>query len=47
MNFPRGSMVKNLLANAGDIGDMGMMPGSGGPGGGGNGNPLQCSYLEN
>ena len=48
MNFPYGSMVKNLLANAGDTGDMGMMPGSGGPGGGGgNGNPPQCSYLEN
>ena len=28
-NFPGGSMVKNLPANAGDAGDMGLIPGSG------------------
>ena len=37
-------MVKNLPANAGD---MGSVPGSGRSPGGGNGNPLQYSYLEN
>ena len=42
--FPGGSAVKNLLANAGD---MGLIPGSGRPPGEGNGNPLQYSCLEN
>ena len=38
-------MVKNLLANAGDIRDRGSIPGSGrSPG---DGNPLQYSCLEN
>ena len=37
-------MVKNLPANAGDVG---LSPGSGRPPGGGNGNPLQYSCLEN
>ena len=41
------SVVKNLLANAGDIRDMGSIPGSGRSPGGGHGNPLQCSCLEN
>ena len=41
---PDGSVVKNLPANAGD---MGSIPGSGRPPGGGNGNPLQYSCLEN
>ena len=36
-------MIKNLLANAGD---MGLIPGSGRSPGGGNGNPLQYSSLE-
>ena len=36
--------VKNLLANAGELGSV---PGSGRPPGEGNGNPLQYSYLEN
>ena len=43
MSFPHGSMVKYLLANTGDTGDMGMMPVSGG----GNDNLLQYSCLEN
>ena len=42
--FPGGSVVKNPLANAGD---MGLIPGSGTCPGGGNGNPLQYSCLGN
>ena len=39
-------MVKNQLANAGDVGDKGSIPGLGRyPVG--NGNPLQYSCLEN
>ena len=40
-------MVKNLLANAGDIRNAGLIPGSGRFPGEGNGNPLQYSCLEN
>ena len=41
-------VVKNPLANAGDIRDEGSVPGSGrSPGGGGRSDPLQYSYLEN
>ena len=40
-------MVKNLPANAGDIGDMGSVPRLGRSPGEGNGNPLHYSYLEN
>ena len=40
-------MVKNLLANAGDIRDVGSIPGSGRSPGGGRGNPLQYFCLEN
>ena len=40
-------MVKNLLANAGDIKDMGSNPGSGRSPGEGNGKPLQYSCLKN
>ena len=40
-------MVKNLPANAGDIGDMVLTPGSGMSPGGGNGNPLLYSSLRN
>ena len=40
-------MVKNLLANAGNVGDMGSILGSGRSPGGGNGNRLQYSSLEN
>ena len=46
-DFPGGSVVKNLPANAGDVRDKGSIPGSGRSPGGGNGNPLQCSCLEN
>ena len=42
--FPRGSVAKNLLANAGDAGSI---PESGISPGEGNGNPLQYSCLEN
>ena len=44
MGFPGGSLVKNLPANAGD---MGSIPGLGRSPGEGNGNPLQYSCLEN
>ena len=40
-------MVKNLLANAGNIRDRGSIPGSGRSLGEGNGNPLQYFCLEN
>ena len=39
-------MLKNLVANAGDIRDMGSIPGSGRSSGAGNGNSLQYSCLE-
>ena len=42
--LPGGSVVKNLSANAGD---MGTIPGLGKSPGGGNGNPLQYSLLGN
>ena len=42
--FPGGSVVKNLLARAGDVGSI---PGSGRSPGERNGNPLQNSCLEN
>ena len=40
-------VVKNLPANAGDVGDKGLIPGSVRSLGGGNGNPLQYSCLRN
>ena len=40
-------VVKNLLADAGDLRDMGSVPGLGRSLGGGHGNPLQYSCLEN
>ena len=40
-------VVKNLLANAGDKGDVGLIPGSGRSPEERNGNPLQYSYLGN
>ena len=43
MDFPFGSVVKNLPANAGD---MGLIPGSAKSPRGGAGNPLQYFYLE-
>ena len=39
-------MIKNLLANAGDIRDRGLIPRSGRSPGEGHGNPLQYSCLE-
>ena len=47
LDFPGGSVVKNLPASAGDTGDTGSIPGLGRFPGGGNGNPLQYSCLEN
>ena len=43
-DFPGGSVVKNLPANAGDVNSI---PGLGRSPGEGNGNPLQYSCLEN
>ena len=40
-------VVKNLLANVGDIRDVGSLPGSGGSPEEGHGNSLQFSCLEN
>ena len=40
-------VVKNPLANAGDIRDTGSIPGLERSPGGGHGNPLQYSWLEN
>ena len=40
-------MVKNQVANSGDIRDAGLIPGSESFPRGGNGNPLQYSCLEN
>ena len=44
MSIPDGSVVKNPLANAGDVGSI---PGSGRSPGERNGNPLQYSCLAN
>ena len=46
MVFPRGAVVKNLPANAGDAGDTGSILGSGRSPRGGNGYPLQYSCLK-
>ena len=40
-------VLKNPLANAGDVRDAGSIPGLGRSPGGGHGNPLQYSCLEN
>ena len=47
LDFPGGSVVKNLLAYAGDAGDVGLIPGLGRSPGEGNRNLLQYSCLEN
>ena len=47
MGFPGGSVVKNPLANAGDIRDVGLIPGLCRSLGEGDGNPLQYSCLGN
>ena len=44
VGFPGGSVIKNLLANAGDAG---LIPGSGRSSGEENGNILQYSCPEN
>ena len=44
MGFPGDSVIKNLLANAGDAGSI---PGSGRSPAVGNGNPFYCSFLGN
>ena len=41
--FSGDTVVKNLLANAGDARNVGSIPGSGRTPGGGNGNPFQYS----
>ena len=45
--FPGGSVVKNLPANAGDVGDLDLIPGSESSPGRENGKPLQHSCLDN
>ena len=47
LDFPGGSVVKNLPASAGDAGDLGLIPGLGRSPGGGDGSPLQNSGLKN
>ena len=47
MGFPRGTMVKNPPANAGDERGAGSVPGLRRPLGKGNGNPFQYLCLEN
>ena len=47
MGFSDGAVVKNLPANARDVGDAGLIPGLGRSLGEGNGNLPQDSYLEN
>ena len=47
MSFPGSTMVKNLLANAGDTRNPGSIPEWGRSPGVGNDNPLQYSCLEN
>ena len=46
-DFPGGSVVKNLPANAGHTRDTGLVPGLQRSPEVGNGNPLQYSCLEN
>ena len=47
MGYADDSVVKNLLTNTEDTGDVGLIPGSGRSPGVGNGNRLQYSCLEN
>ena len=47
MSLPGGSVVKNLSASTGDVGDADLIPGSGRSPGGGTGNRLQYSCQEN
>ena len=47
MDFPGGSVVKNLSANEGDAGDPGLIPGLGRSSAVGKSNPLHYSCLKN
>ena len=47
LDFPSGTVVKNLPANTGDAGNSGSVPVLGRSPGGRHGNPLQYSCLEN
>ena len=47
LNFPGGSVVKNLPASKGDVGDTGSVLPTGRSPGEGDGNLLQYSCLEN
>ena len=47
MTLVKGSQVKNLPANAGDVIYAGLIPGLGRSPGKGNGNPFQYPCLEN
>ena len=47
LNFPGGSVVKNLPASKGDVGDTGSVLPTGRSPGEGNGSLLQYSCLEN
>ena len=47
LDFPGGTVDKNLPANTGDTGFLGLIPGLGSFPRKGNGNPLQYSCLEN
>ena len=47
LDFPGGTVIKNLFTNAVDSTDVGSIPGLGRSPGVGNNNPLQYSYLEN
>ena len=46
LGSPGGSAVKNLAANARDVGDAGLIPGLGRSPGGGHDNLLQYSCLD-
>ena len=47
LGFPGGTVVNNLLVNAGDAKDAGPIPGSGRSSGEEDGNPLHYTCLEN
>ena len=47
MDFPGGTVVKNLPASAGDLRDNSLMPGSGSTPKWGNGSALKYFCLEN
>ena len=47
LDFPGGSVIKNLPANSEAIGDVGWIPGLGRTPEGGKWQPLQYSCLEN